>query len=983
MARIASRTAVRQIASLFEGSSSMGLSDRQLLERFVSGGSTPTGEAAFATLVGRHGGLVLGVCRELIGDTHHAEDAFQAVFLVLARRAGSIREPDLLGNWLYGVAVRTARCARNQIVRRRRREGGDAMNGSGTGPPSRAAWSAASEPAAPATDLPAIDREQAEAIHTEVDRLPRAFRRPVVLCYFEGLTIDEAARKLRCPAGTLHSRLARAREKLRISLSRRRVALSSAALAVALAPRSASASAAISPLLCDATTRAAVQFAAQHAAAGGALSASATALAQEVLQTMLFAKLRLIALTMLTLAAIATGTGWLAVALAMREKPVREHRAPVAKAPPSAQEAPASAAKRETVANVRMIVAGRVLDIDGKPVQGAVVDVVTRPRSPWVGATADGTEHSLLGQGQCDGDGRFQLDAPRTASNRVYEFFALAAAPGFGLGWASLNPDAGQPTAEIRLEREQPIRARVFDIAGAPARGVKVHFETVGRMGDKGNWDGVRFDANPPKGIRAWPKLITSDDEGKILLSGISRGVGVGLQVRDIPYARQDLMIDPAKLASGKEISLTLAPARIIEGRVLAADTGQPIPNAVVSAQTLVMNERARGFFTAKFQADEQGRFAMNPIAGETYTLGAFPTGGEPYLIQQDEFPWPKGAMKTTHDIKLRRGVLIRGRVTEEGTGRPLAASSIQYIPAGGGDNALSGWQAIVASRDDGSFQIAVPPGKGHVLVFGPTNDYILSEIGANSLYSSSPGGLRHRAPAIIRYEVAAGDPPHEIAAVLRPGVTIKGRVEGPDGQTVTDGFVLTTLHIEPSSLFWRGDFHIPVTDGRFELHGLDPKGSTRIWVLDPEHEWGATADLSGRQAGEDLTIRLESCGKASARFVGPDGKGLAKHQPTIEFVATPGPTRYNRTKEDQSALAADSELIINLDRTHYWNNHNADAQGNFTMVSLIPGALYRIIDFSTVNDDKKGPQIRKDFRVKPGETLNLGDILIEKPEAQ
>ena len=117
-----------------------------------------------------------------------------------------------------------------------------------------------------------------------------------MLCYFEGLTLDEAARRLRCPAGTLRSRLARAREKLRLGLARRGVVLPAAALAAVLAPRSASAS--VSPLLCDSTTRAAIAFAARHAA-GGALSAPAAALAQEVLRTMLIHKLKLTAMSLL------------------------------------------------------------------------------------------------------------------------------------------------------------------------------------------------------------------------------------------------------------------------------------------------------------------------------------------------------------------------------------------------------------------------------------------------------------------------------------------------------------------------------------------------------------------------------------------------------------------------------------------------------------------------------------------------------------
>ncbi len=166
------------------------------------------------------------------------------------------------------------------------------------------------------------------------------------------------------------------------------------------------------------------------------------------------------------------------------------------------------------------------------------------------------------------------------------------------------------------------------------------------------------------------------------------------------------------------------------------------------------------GYFVAKFRADDQGRFVMNPTAADSYTLGAYPTGGEPYLIQQDELAWTKGSVKATHDIKVRRGALIRGKVTEAGTGRPLPASSIMFIPVRGDDRVLSGWQAIVASKDDGSFQIAVPPGKGHLLVFGPTGDYVLGEIGSNRLYYDQPGGQRYHAHAIIPYDVKAGGPP-------------------------------------------------------------------------------------------------------------------------------------------------------------------------------------------------------------------------------
>ncbi len=964
MARGASGSVARQLGSLFEGGSAAGLSDRQLLERYIAGGRDPAGEAAFRALVGRHGPMVLGVCQQLLGDAQHAEDAFQAVFLVLAQKARSIRDPELLGNWLYGVALRTARCTRQQIARGRRREEGDMMRGPGAGS------CVPAEPTAPPADRSVIDREQAQAIHCEVDRLPRAFRLPIVLCYFEGLTLDEAARRLRCPAGTVGSRLARAREKLRVRLTRRGVALPAAMLTAVLVPRSTSAS--IPPLLCDSTTWSAIQFAVGHAGVGGALSAPVVALAREVLRTMFFYKLKVAVLSLLVIATLATGTAYLTRSPATAEDELREAPKPQVAVKPVDSPRPAPG---------RMLILGRVLDPDGKPVQGAVVDVVTRFRAPQVGAEDDSKPWlTLLGQGQTDGAGRFRLDAPRTAASRVFVVNALAAAPGYGLGWAELNPDAEQPTAEIRLFAEQPLRVRLVDVAGAPAKGVEVQVLRIGRQTAEGQFDGVSISGIPPEGIRAWPRAVTTDDQGRITLTGIGRGRDnkITLSVGDLRYARQNLQVDTALPAVADEITLALQSARIIEGRVVAADTGQPIPGAVISIGA--GHNRFGGLGVTRFRADDRGRFTANPAPGEFFLVHAFAPEGQPYLVPQVELTWTKGAVKTALNVPVPRGVLIRGKITEAGTNRPLAAAAIYFVSVGDRKDILSGWQAIVASKGDGSFQIAVPPGKGHLLVFGPSGDYIPTEIGRNRLEAGRSGGSRFRAHSIIPYELKAGDPPHEVSTALRPGVTMKGRVEGPDGQRVTDAFIVTALRVEATHPWWRGADRVEVRDGQFELHGLDPKGSSRISILDPDHEWGATIEFSGKQAGKDLTIRLQPCGKARARFVGPDGQPLARQEAILEFVASPGPSQYSRrTKQQQDELTADADFLANVDRKHYWDDPRTDADGRLTMISLIPGALYRILDFSTLNKEK-GAQVRKDFTVKAGEVGDLGDILIEKP---
>ncbi len=136
MAYMASASLVRQLGSLFEGGWPPGSPTAN-----CSSGSpraSPADEAAFAAMVARHGPMVLGVCRQLLGDHHHAEDAFQATFLVLARQARSIRDPDVLGAWLYGVALRTARKARGRLARRRQtEEAGRRRPAGGTCPPSR------------------------------------------------------------------------------------------------------------------------------------------------------------------------------------------------------------------------------------------------------------------------------------------------------------------------------------------------------------------------------------------------------------------------------------------------------------------------------------------------------------------------------------------------------------------------------------------------------------------------------------------------------------------------------------------------------------------------------------------------------------------------------------------------------------------------------------------------------------------------------
>jgi RNA polymerase sigma factor (sigma-70 family) len=226
---------LRFIRQLSASPSPDTLADEQLLQRFTEGRD----EEAFAKLVERHGPLVLSVCRRLVNHEQDAEDAFQVTFLVLARRARSIRKRGSLSSWLYGVAFRVACKERAGAAQRRRHEhelrGRPAANGT------------------PDADW----RDVRGVLDQEVSRLPAHYRDPVILCYLQGQTAEEAARQLGCPRGTILSRLARARERLRGRLARRGLALSAGLLATGLAEEAAVASVSV-PLL-TATVRAAAR----------------------------------------------------------------------------------------------------------------------------------------------------------------------------------------------------------------------------------------------------------------------------------------------------------------------------------------------------------------------------------------------------------------------------------------------------------------------------------------------------------------------------------------------------------------------------------------------------------------------------------------------------------------------------------------------------------------------------------------------------
>jgi RNA polymerase sigma factor (sigma-70 family) len=253
-----------------------GLNDAHLLARFIE----HRDELAFEALVRRHGPMVLGVCRRLLRGAHDAEDAFQATFLVLARKAGALKSREAVGNWLYGVAYNVAQKARSVASQRRARE-----------------RQVAEMPEPEAVRQNKVSDDLLPVLVLELSRLPEKYRVPVVLCDLEGRPRREVAGQLRIPEGTLSSRLTTARRMLAKRLTRHGMALPAGALAAVLSEKAA----ACMPASLVASTVKAAGASAAVPVASGLISAKVVALTEGVLKSMFLTKLKVATLTVLAI----------------------------------------------------------------------------------------------------------------------------------------------------------------------------------------------------------------------------------------------------------------------------------------------------------------------------------------------------------------------------------------------------------------------------------------------------------------------------------------------------------------------------------------------------------------------------------------------------------------------------------------------------------------------------------------------------------
>ncbi len=744
MERASTNECSKLIGTLFQSGSLCGLSDRELLDRFVDkdgDGDDAIGEAAFEALVKRHGPMVRRVCRSLMDDRDDADDAFQATFLVLARRAASIRDCEAVASWLYGVAGRVVARARSEAKRRQllervvaeqaRREGEQEKGG---------------------------PREPMPELHEEVARLPEHYRAPIVLCYLEGQTHEQAARALGCPLRTLQTRLQRGKAKLRLRLVERGLAPEAGLLAVATAgglyPSSTSASVVTAPGgmlpagLSESTARVSVQFATARSA--GRASA-ALGLARAVLKSLFWNRLRHTAGLASGLAMGLTLTYFgLAAAVQETGKP----------ASPEAQE---SGKQADTVAI-------RVHDDRGRPISGA---------DAWMQTSFDETD-GTLGHGTTDAQGRVLMPIPAFWRQHPEDKFGLiwAHAPGRHMAtanaWKAL---AGKvESVELILGPPADTALLVLDPEGHAVAGASVEPRLVKTP--------VVHYCEAPRFILPSLRAVTGAD-GRARLPAVPRGDlrsvriatgALGIQdvtFNDIVESRsmdvQDVVTGPA------ERIIRLRRTGCIFGRIIA-DRPEWTRGVKLRVTTFVPSFQGHSVTTAwdgdvgeaEVVSRADGFFVIPAIAAGQARIEII---ADPKLRVLPLIPEAKVQSDaiTRVEIRLEKTVRLRGAIHMRETGDPVAG-----VPILIGDGAAKNGVTTI-SDSQGRYEATTLPGDVTVQVSYTPGSFV--QVG------DDPLSVRHRVPAGVE---VLDLPPLEVV----PGVTVQGRLVDAANQPIANVWV-------------------------------------------------------------------------------------------------------------------------------------------------------------------------------------------------
>jgi RNA polymerase sigma factor (sigma-70 family) len=936
---------VRHIRRLAAGEAAEGRTSQQLLQDFL----TRHDETAFAALVRKHGPVVMGVCRHVLHHLQDAEDAFQGTFLVLARKAGSIRNGESLASWLHGVAFHTAMRAKRDLARRRLHE----------------RQAKPMSDAKPSWDL-ALQELQA-VVDEEVQRLPEKYRAPFVLCCLENKSKAEAAAELGWKVGTVSSRLDQARKRLQQRLTRRGVTLSAVLGAAALSQRAGTA--AVPAGLARTTVQAALRYGAGKTAAAGSLSPGA-ALAEGVIKAMFTTKIK-IATVLVLAAALTAGIGalthpTLAAKSADSQQTEAAKQSDEAKKTPAARD-PARPETDRIGEKTGPAISGRILGPDGKPFPGAKLYV-----------NAHLSEAEPLALATTDAAGRFHVKVPSVlltdpkTGMPSYGLSVLATAEGYGPGAVSVREGEEAGELELRLVKDDvPLVGRLLDLEGNPVVGAKVSIRSIRAVKDGdltrmlqdlqqrvGFW-GMPYVVDVVKGpIPRQPKTVATDAGGRFRITGIGRERLVDLHFEAPSIAVEPIMVmtRPAETfivprwttIYGAEFRVLAKPSRPITGTVREKGSDKPLAGVRVNGRAVT---------------DAKGHYELHGMAkSDTYTLFAVPAKGELYFLRGTQVADKAGLGPLTADLEMVPGIPFRGRVTDKVTGKPVRGY-VGYFPiytnpdaaeltrhGYGGEHLRALSEAPVGPG--GSFACCVLPGPGIVAFRTPSEGYLAACVNPKTVFKDLPfagderllvidhgggGGplAQDQFQAIALINPAKDTPAIAQDLTVEPASWVSGTVLGPDDKPRTGVRVVGLSE--------------PVLKmDRFTVRGINPGAPRRLYFYHDAERLVGTLLVKGNEK-ELLTVRLQPWGTITGRLVTDDNQSL-------------GPVVLFASNRDPSRIGIPGRL-------------HTDRDGNFRIEGLIPGVRYTVF-FTNNRPDEAAAAVGYLFQqlsVKPGEKRDLG----------
>jgi hypothetical protein len=837
----------------------------------------------------------------------------------------------------------------------------------------------------------------------EIQRLPASYRAAFVVCVMEGKTGSQAARELDIPSGTVSSRLTWARKRLQRRLASRGIELTAllAALSVAECGQSAA------PACMTSSLAVASWIAAVSGHSTALVSPQAAALAAGVKRNMLFTKTKLVLGALVAASALTVGG---ASSIPGTQNPATNPPQAAVPAPTLPKQAAQAAPADKNTSSIQAY-GGRVVDPDGKPVEGAKIYLLyytPKPLAVPVRATSDR-------------DGRFRFEVAKDSLDKSAsptpwnEAVLVARAEGFGLGLPDFSPvkmmalfaarQLGVGNETLHLTRDDvPITGRLIDLEGRPCVGVAVHLEGL-QSPKQGTLDGflkglqqtrtlfppmrehlIGFDGWIGRDLGTVLPVPTTDKDGRFVLHGVGRERLVELSFEGPSVTRTSTyamthpgspveftsswgsgMSEQPRLVYASKLELALHPSQPIEGVVVDKDSKRPLARAIVKGTHPQRTKFGFGpsLVNVTTVADQDGRYRLTGLPkGSGNIVTASPPDGEPYLSSEKQAGDAPGLAPIKLDFQLRRGLWITGRVFDKATGQPIHAQIEYGVFA---DNAfrndapgLAVDHFVDTNAATGAFRFVGLPGHGLVGARAYGSRYPRSD--GKNIKGKQPNGFFETLPRLMSARNFSGlievDPGKD-QATLTADIPLnelgkqKGTILDPTGKPLAGALIsgLTDMSV------WE---HEPLPTSEFTLLNVAPGKPRLVQVAHRDKNLAGFLVVKGDEK-EPLSVRLATAGNLRGRLVNRDGAPVT----VGEIVGT------------YAAMAQPGDPPFDPSRGTLPRGIRPDRDGKFEIKGLSPGLSYQLGLVNGAYLHRLDGKAAEPISIRTGETIDLGDVIV------